>query len=49
MTGSPIIVGNKGATCFFQEGTPYFYSVIGPKDWAYVQINKKGEKVWVKP
>ena len=49
MTGTPIIVGNKEATCFFQEGTPYFYSIIGPDGFAYVKIDDEGKQVWVKP
>jgi branched-chain amino acid transport system substrate-binding protein len=49
LTDTPVIVGSKTARCFFQEGTPYFYSVIGPEDWAFVRINEKGEQVWVRP
>lgn len=44
--GMPILSGNKRAVCRFEEGSPYFYSVLYPQDYGVVYIDKDGKQVW---
>lgn len=44
--GMPLLSGNRKAVCRIQDGTPYFYTSVYPKDMGVVYIDKNGKMVW---
>jgi branched-chain amino acid transport system substrate-binding protein len=45
--GMPLLSGNEKAVVRFEEGSPYFYSSVYPKDYGIVRIDKNGKREWL--
>jgi branched-chain amino acid transport system substrate-binding protein len=53
LTGQPTILGKNDATIQMKEGMMWnnlpYYTALSPNDCPWVQINSKGEKVFIQP
>lgn len=45
--GMPIVSGNRKAVCRFEDGSPYFYSLVYPQDFAVTYVDKNGKQLWL--